>query len=191
MCNAGVAGETEQWRKIRDVDGMQLFTHEVKDSPILMVKAIALIDADVASIRAVVDDLAHHQKWVPYLVETRLLQQVSPTEKLLYSRFDAPWPVSDRDFVYRLNISVNENGTVSYRHESEKSPLMPAQKDYVRARLMESTYTMTPVTPTQTRVEILFHADPRGWLPLWLVNLVERRFPLLALKGLKERLAER
>ena len=64
---------------------------------------------------------------------------------------------------------------------------MPEQDDYVRAILMEGAYSLTPIDAEHTEVELLFYTDPRGHLPLWIVNIVQRAFPFEALKRLRER----
>jgi len=187
---AAEPGEQEEWQTLKKVDGIQLYSSSVAGMEILKIKAIAVVDADINSVKAVIEDVAHHSDWVPYLIEARLLQQLSATEILLYSRFDAVWPARDRDLVYRVRVSQHEDGSISYQQQSQQSSLMPVQDDYVRANLMQGGYRLTPVEGNQTRVEMLLHADPRGKLPLWIVNIVQQSLPFESLKGLMKQLAE-
>ena len=129
--------EQEQWQEVKKVDGIQLFSSSVAGTDILKVKAVAVIDADIHNIKAVVDAAAHYSDWMPYLIETRVLEQQSATEQLLYSRFDATWPARDRDVVYRVRVSQHEDGSISYQQQSQESSLMPVQDDYVRTNLMQ------------------------------------------------------
>ena len=179
-----------EWQELKNADGIQLFSRSVTGTDLLKVKAIAVVDADINSIKAVIDDVAHHSDWLPYLIEARVLQQISATEMLLYGRFDAAWPARDRDIVYRVRVSQHEDGSVSYQQQSQQSSLMPVQDDYVRATLMQGGYRLIPLNGKQTRVEMLLHADPRGKLPLWIVNIVLQRLPFESLKGLMKQLAE-
>ncbi len=180
----------EEWKELDKVDGIQLYSSSVTGTEILKVKAIAVVDVDINSVKAVIEDVAHHSDWMPYLIEARVLQQLSATEILLYSRFDAAWPARDRDVVYRVRVSQHEDGSISYQQQSQQSSLMPVQDDYVRANLMQGGYRLTPVDGNQTRVEMLLHADPRGKLPLWIVNIVQQSLPFESLKELMKRLAE-
>ncbi len=181
-------GEVE-WQAVEEADGILLYSSRVAGTAILKVKAIAIIDADINSVRAVIDDTAHYADWMPYLIESRVLEQISATETLFYSRFDATWPARDRDVVFRVRVSQHEDGSVTYQQQSQQSSLMPVQDDYVRTSLMQGGYRLIPVDENQTQVEMLLHADPRGKLPLWIVNIVQQRLSLESLKGLMAQVA--
>jgi hypothetical protein len=172
------------WEKIKQADGIRVLSRS-DAGEILKVRAITVVQASLERVKAVIDDAAHQPDWVPYLEETRVLQRDSDTEALLYSRFNAPWPARDRDFVYQSIVSRGTDGVVTYRLRSRQSDLMPPRDDYIRAELMEGEYRLVPLAPNRTRVEFMFHADPRGHLPLWIVNIVERSFPFDALAGLR------
>lgn len=74
--------------------------------------------------------------------------------------------------------------------KSEPASSLPEQKGVVRAQLLESSYSLTALNEGQTRVELIFHADPRGWLPLWIVNIIHRTFPFRVLENLREQVTE-
>jgi len=179
-----------EWQEIKKADGIQLYSSSVAGTAILKIKAVAVIDAEIRRVMAIIDDVAHNPDWLPYLIETRVLEQRSEADKLLYSRFDAAWPARDRDVVYRVRVTKHEDGSIIYQQQSQKSPLMPAQDDYVRANLIQGGYSLIPVDGNQTRVELLLHADPRGKLPLWIINIIKQRLPFELLKGLRRQLAE-
>ncbi|OGT19424.1 MAG: hypothetical protein A2V90_01215, partial [Gammaproteobacteria bacterium RBG_16_57_12] len=170
---AALADE-QQWEQTRDADGIQVFINKTLDERIIMVKAQTVIDAGLEHIMEIMEDEARRKDWVPYLKSSKRLETYSPTEILQYNHYAAPWPAKDRDFVYRVSRVRNSDGSVTYVMQSVDSPLMPEQPDKVRAILLDSRYLLTPVTERQTRVELLFHADPRGWIPLWIVNLIHR-----------------
>lgn len=178
------AGEQGEWRELKHAQGIRVLVQE-REGDILKVKARTEIDAPLARVKAVIDDSTSHPQWVPYLVETRILTRESQGQALLYSRFDAPWPARDRDFVYQSRLTHLPDGGFSYRLGSRESESMPPQAHYVRARLIEGAYRLFPLEEDKTQVEFMFHADPRGHLPLWIVNIVQRRFPFDALLGLR------
>lgn len=187
---AAESSDKTEWQEIKKAEGIQLYSSSVAGTTILKVKAVAVIDADINSIKAVIDDVAHHPGWLPYLIETRVLDQISATESLFYSRFDASWPARDRDAVYRVRVIQREDGSIVYQQQSQQSSLMPAQDDYVRATLMQSSYSLMPVAGNRTRVELLLHADPHGKLPMWIVNIVQQKLPFESLRGLIKQVEE-
>jgi hypothetical protein len=178
------------WEEVRDTDGIKVFIGRIADEPIAMVKTEVIIDAELKRIKEVLDDVAGRVKWVPYLSESKILQELTPTEKLHYDRFAAPWPAADRDIVYRGTTIRESNRGVVYIMKSEPASSLPEQKGVVRAQLLESSYSLTALNEGQTRVELIFHADPRGWLPLWIVNIIHRTFPFRVLENLREQVTE-
>ena len=44
-------------------------------------------------------------------------------------------------------------------------PDKPENKSIIRADLMESSYKLTALSENITRVELIYHADPKDWLP--------------------------
>ncbi len=175
---------------VKEAEGVRLYSSDVTGVSHIKVKAVAVVDADINSITAVLDDVAGNPDWFPYLIETRVLGQQSDADRLLYSRFDATWPARDRDVVYRVRVVRHEDGSVVYQQQSQQSPLMPEQDDYVRAILMRGSYRLMPIDVGQTQVELLLDVDPRGKLPQWIVNIIKQKMPFELLKGLRRQLTE-
>lgn len=174
------------WVQVKESEGIQIYTQERSESPIVMAKGIVIIDVKPKVILKVLDNNSSHPKWIPYLRESRQLQVISDTERLEYNLFDAPWPASNRDFVFRVKaIPSNHKNILLYSMKAELSPLMPEQKNIVRGMLRESTFKLTRLTSGKTEVELLFQVDPKGWIPNWIVNIVQRVWPYKVLKGLR------
>ena len=55
----------------------------------------------------------------------------------------------------------------------------------VRARLMFGRYTLIPKGRSATFVVVEMHTDPMGSIPSWLVNLVQKSWPLKTIQGLR------
>ncbi len=174
------------WVQVKESEGIKIYTQEHPGSPIIMAKGVIIIDAKPEVILKILDDNSNHPKWIPYLRESRQLQVISDTERLEYNLFDAPWPASNRDFVFRVKaIPSNQKNVLLYRMKAESSPLMPEQKNIVRGILHESTFKLTQLTAEKTKVELLFQVDPKGWAPIWVINIVQRVWPYKVLKGLR------
>jgi len=174
------------WVQVKDKEGIQIYTQEASGSPIIMAKGIVMIEASPKAILKVLDNNSDHPKWVPYLQESRQLQADSDMERLEYNLFNAPWPASNRDFVFRVKaMTGGDEKTLLYSMSSELTPLMPEQEGVVRGTLHASTFRLTRLESGKTEVELLFQADPRGWIPNWIINIVQRAWPYKVLKGLR------
>ncbi len=174
-----------QWQKIREEKGVVVYSQEVDGSDIIKVKTQVVIDANMEEIQLFLDELSYRKKWVPYLSEVRILKEYSATEKLEHSLFSAPWPASDRDFVYRQRLLHKDDEKIIFVMNVEESDLMPEQDGAVRADMIESQYTLTSLRESSTKAELIFYADPKGWLPDWIINKIQQELPYRMLRNLK------
>ena len=187
-CSAG--NTSDDWKEVKNQDGISVYTKKRLGSSIVIAKGLVTIDASPEAIVRVLDDNAGHVKWIPYLLESRQLEAITDKERLEYNLFDAPWPASNRDFVFHVTAYPGEqHDSIVFKMKSESNPLMPEQDGIIRGALLESTFRLNKLEPNKTQVELLFQADPKGWIPLWVVNIVQRAWPFKVLKGLRERVA--
>lgn len=183
---ASLPVSTSEWEEVKHKDGIRILTRETTDSPILIAKGICTINAGTEAVLRMLDDNSSHTRWVPFLLESKRLKTISHTERLEYNLFHAPWPASSRDFIYRAKATPDkDNKVITFSMRSEPTPQMPAPEGVVRGTLLESTFILTALTPTQTQVELRFHADPKGWIPTWITNIIQRSWPYFVLKGLR------
>ena len=65
-----------------------------------------------------------------------------------------------------------------YRHlKSEK---------HIQADVKYLNLTLSAVNPNKTKIEFEFHGDMKGWMPLWLMNLIQKKWPLRFIQGLRK-----
>jgi len=180
------SGEIENsWQKIKEENNVVVYSKEIDGSDIIKVKAEVVINEDMQIIQSIVDDVSYRPKWVPYLLQSRVLKKYSATEKLEYSHFAAPWPASDRDFVYHQRLLHKDEEKIVFVMSVIESELMPEQDWIVRADMIESQYTLTKLSEKKTKVELIFYVDPKGWLPDWLINKIQQVLPYIMLRNLK------
>ena len=182
------AQNNKQWRQVTDDDDIQVYTIDLPDTDIVKAKAVAQIKSPLLRIRQELDDIDSRHEWVPFLKHSKLIIVKSATQRLEYSLFSAPWPASNRDFVYSLELVKESSEQLIYRMHSVKSEAMPENKNYIRGEIFESIYTLTKINENLTLVELSYHADPRGWLPSWIVNIIQRVLPYKILRNLRQRL---
>ena len=96
---------------------------------------------------------------------------------MIYTAFDAPWPVSDRDFVNRIDYSYDQSkGLVDLHIRSVKHKKAPETVG-VRARTLRGFYQIKVLDEHRTRVQVEIVMDPGGLLPAWLVNMIQKGWP--------------
>ena len=86
-----------------------------------------------------------------------------------------PKPISDRDFVWREFSTKLDDTTHVILAQSVEHPDCPAGRGllaYVRAAIHASGYHIKATGDDKCFVSYLVQADPQGWLPTMVTNLV-------------------
>jgi hypothetical protein len=187
-----ISFETDQavWKKISAQDGVTTYEERKAEKDVVAFRGEIIMPTTIEKIATVLRDEKIRKQWVDALVETKTIEQISPLEQVEYNHTSVPWPFHDRDFVYHAKIKV-ERGTprsLLIMMNSVETPQMPEQKGLVRGEVIHSFYYMKdiPGPEPQTRVMIEMALDPKGGIPMWLVNLTQRRWPFNTLRALKK-----
>lgn len=184
------AADAAPWALVRDRDGIAVHTRPVEGSGILEFKGTGLVAASVDSVRAVLRNVDDFEHWFPNTSESRLLAREDDVQ-FQYTVIDAPWPVSDRDNVFRSETE-HDPATGIVRVAVTAAPdRVPEQPDRVRVRHARGQWLLEPVAPDRTRVTFTMHLEPGGGVPQWLLNSQVVETPFKALANLRTRLAER
>lgn len=189
VIHAALASSSEsEWELVKDENGIEVFIYETADSDIVKAKTQIIVKASLAQVKATLDDIGHRQEWIPFLKISKALSEYKNNKRIEYSHFSAPWPASDRDFVYQIELINDSENKHVYKMFSIESDLKPNDNSYIRADLFESSYTLESLDSETTAVELIFHADPKGWLPNWIINIIQRVLPFKILRNLRSRL---
>jgi len=177
----------KNWQQVTDDNGIQVYTLETTNSKIVKAKAVAIIKAPIKIIKTTLDDIDHRYEWIPFLISSKALTQFKNNKRIEYSHFYAPWPASDRDFVYEIKLVTKTPDKLVYKMQSVDSSLMPVNEDKIRANLFETTYVLTVIDAQTTKVELIYYADPKGWIPNWIINIIQQILPYKIMHNLAER----
>ncbi len=178
-----------KWEQIDDSEGIKVYRKSFKDSDVKGVAGAALIEASAAKIIWVLMDHDHKDQWVDKFYKAHTIDNPSLLTSIQYAAFDMPLFIADRDFVYRYQFSYDQElGAIVVDSKSVTHPSAPAGKSVgVRGEIVMGKYRLYPRDGGKsTYVEVEYLADPKGSLPVWLVNLVQKSWPLKTLRGLRE-----
>ncbi len=176
------------WKKVSNTDEVATFEARTAKQGVVAFRGETTIPTSLKRIAAVLNDPNIRKEWVDALLETRTVEAKNTFERIEYNHTQVPWPFQDRDFLYRVKIKVNPNpAAMLITMASTEDAREPARSGIVRGEILHSYYYMKEIqsTPPSTQVVIEMAADPKGVIPLWIVNLTQKRWPhhtLLALK---------
>ena len=71
---------------------------------------------------------------------------------------------------------------------SAENPKKPVRSGVVRGELIDSSFTLQQLGPKKTRFICEIHADPKGAIPKWVVNLFQKSWPYDTITGLRQQL---
>ena len=173
----------QAWEKIGQEDGVTSYRRPVAGSKVVAFSGETEINAPIERVLWVIMNNEHRTKWVHRLKVSRVLERKSNYEAIIYQAFKLPIPISNRDYVYHAKVNPKGTGAVvdirSTTHGSAPKTVG------VRAHLSKCQYVLEPRGPSKTFVRVEVHTDPKGLIPSFLVNMIQKNWPLKTLSGIR------
>lgn len=173
-------GETEpEWTEVAKSDIVTVYRKEVPGSSVYAYKGEARIAAPLDKVISIIFDTERRTEWAERVSVAKLIKKPSPFEKWEYFVTRVPWPLLNRDFVTHSTITPNkEKKTLTLYVKSEELPEYPEQKGLIRGMIHFARFEMKSVDGGKaTELLAESHADPRGMIPAFVVNIIQKTFP--------------
>ena len=126
--------------------------------------------------------------WLSVCIDSKVIEKVSNDNVLIYSAMKMPWPLKNRDYVYRSTTKrAKESGIITLTQVSESGKYPP--KNYIRM-FTQSKFILEPIDSMKTKVTWFFHPNLGGNAFPSIVNMKapqESLRDLLTLKKVVER----
>jgi hypothetical protein len=176
-----------KWEQIRDDPNMKIWRGTIEGSPLTAFKGTRVMNVKITKVVEVLlsEDVALRKGWVDRLSQFSILEKRGQDDWTFYAGYDMPWPIEDRDYVIdgKMKIDGSKNEVLismkSAQHSSAPKTIG------VRADLTESWYRLVPLPGDKTEVTVSIQTNPRGELPPWLVNLIQKSWPANTLSKLE------
>ena len=172
------------WMPIDEKDGVSTYKTEIPGTKVVGFRGQTTVYASAEKVMGVLLDNDHRKDWVDRLNVSKVIEQKNPYEYVIYQEFHLPWPLKNRDFVYRGKAERAPDGRVILTLRSEENKNAPKTTG-VRADLKESKYIITPIGKFKCKVEVEILSNPKGAIPTWLVNLIQKSWPSKTLGSIK------
>ena len=179
------------WTPLFAEEGIEvsMYLPEERDLPIF--RAQGVFAENFYDILAVLDDVPRHTEWMVRMSESREIEKSHDFDRVLYNRFDVPWPVSDRDSVMEVKAELDQKAQVVdvvFTRIVHKST--PEVEGVLRIPKMESLAQLRFLEEKKTQVTYVLDIDPGGRIPIWLVKWIIKRIPLKLLRNLKDQIRD-
>ena len=114
-------------------------------------------------------DLDLLQKWDPDLKEKKHLEKIGPGVDILYSAYNAPWPVAGRDFLFLQTLRERDSTMIHLTFSINSNKYQGNPAEYVRG-VVYSAWYITPISESQCKVVRVVEMDPKGLIPAMIVQ---------------------
>lgn len=190
--SAEASASTPGWKKVSEDKGIKTFRKDIPGSDIVAFRGEGMIDASIAKVAGILIDTPRKQEWVAKIVEAKDVRDMGPYERVEYNHTASGFfLVRDRDFVFHAKAEFDKpNNRITFNMQSVEDSLMPESDCCVRGYLGKSAYTLTAIDGNHTYAEVEIHADPKGGVPNWLVNLFQKSWPRTTLENMRAQAAK-
>lgn len=180
------AQASPRWQRIASDKGIDVYALPDDKRDVPLFKGVTTIRAPILELLAILTDVDRACSWNLRCHTARTLQRTDDLHVIFYNRLDAPWPVDDRDAVYKAEARILDGGKqVRATFRAIKWPALPVPSGVVRFPHLIGTYRMDSLGPHATRVSYQIDASPGGMVPDWLVSYTSKRVPIATLSGLR------
>ncbi len=180
----------EAWQALKEVDGIRVSSRNVPGTPLVEIRGEALVEASAPRVAWALMDCAHAHEWVEALADCHIVETRGDFDRFTYNHFATPFVIKDRDFVTHVRGEMDKGArTLTLRFKSEEHPNAPETK-YVRGNVIRSSYVITWLSPTQSRLIAEALVDPKGTVPLWIVNFFQKKWPVRSIQALRKQVAK-
>ena len=178
------------WESVGLIDGVAVERAEIADSSLMAFRGQIEVPVSLAKLIYVFRRPDERRHWVNRYHSHQTLEKTQRSE-LYRIRFKLPPLVSDRDYVLFSKAELDaERREIRVMISSVEDERVPVNDCCVRAEVRRTFYRFTMLSPTRTRLEVEVHTDPKGSLPSWFVNLIQRKWPANTLTSLIARAEE-
>ena len=171
-------------------NNIKVWTYPQQSSPVFLYKAETTFNVPLEKAAALILDVDHAGKWVPYVGSVKVLSRDDQKgEFLLYMVLDFPFPLKDRDLVVKGKMSKDAQGIISIQNTAIEGGY-PLNPDYVRIRQYEGDWTFQKLGNQKVKVSTYGYANPEGSIPLSFVNMFVQQQPYQMLQKMKNELGK-
>lgn len=165
----------DDWKQEINKNGVSVWTkfNDVSDFKLVKVKA-AFKDTRASTVYDVLHDPLYRKTWDQHMIDGYEICCLNPNNDIGYYALKCPKPMKNRDFVTQRSWLDTGNEFLIVNHSVNHSTV-PVKKNFVRGISYITGYLICPDTPQRPdlpgcSITYVTQSDPKGKLPVWLVN---------------------
>jgi hypothetical protein len=134
-----------KWFIEEDKDGITVLSRSVAYSKFKELRGTMTVNTRTESLVELMENIQACPKWLHNCKEGKVLKEINPpAERINYNVIKAPWPLNDRDIVFRSKVSLSKStNTVKIILHGEEA-FIPPQNGRVRVKSFKGHWIFTP-----------------------------------------------
>lgn len=177
------------WQDVGDINGVHVWKRDEPGSSVTSFRGEVVAPVHIGKLIAVMQDRDARKNWVDRYHSSQLLEKPNAMSEVYWIRFKLPAIISDRDYVLRADAAMDEaNHVFTIEIKSINDPRKGPDDCCTRAIINRASYKFTALKAVngvpQTKIEVEVNTDPKGLLPTWLVNMIQKEWPSKTLNNL-------
>ena len=178
----------QDWEFKNEKEGVKVYYRQKAD--IFELKLTASIETSLSGIVQLFNQVERYPQWGYKIAESRLLEKISETECIYYTKFDFPWPLADRDVIMRSKLEQDPHSKVVTSVSTAEPWRLAEYADVVRIKDAHTRWVMHPNNSGWLYLEYFVYSDPGGGIPDWAVNMAIDVGPRETVKRIRDVLKE-
>ena len=178
----------QEWEFAKEKDGIKIYTRFEKESKFKSFRGELEIEADLAAVSALIEDVKNFDRWDEDVSEIRVLEHEEGKWLKYYVVYDVPWPLKDRDLCVEAVITADPSSGARLILARSVPEAFPLNDDLVRIADYRQKWILQPKENGIVHITIEGFADPAGDIPAWIVNMAITDTPLNILRAVRDNL---
>lgn len=162
---------------------LKLYTRNSDESGVKEVRIRTQISTTLEKLLLVLGNVPNYQKWVYKCSESKMVKVDTNDDYHYYTRYDFPFPLSDRDIVVRSRQWLDKEG-IFYSHATLVKNMVDLKKGIVRIKDFDAHWKIIQREDGVLDIDYVVQTHPGGSLPSWAINLGIAKGPIETMKRL-------
>ena len=166
------------WDLVGTTNQIEVARKKIPGKDLFAFRGETTTDIPVGQLISILSNESTSPQWVEMMLLSDVIKTVDSNTSILHQAYDIPWPMEDRDYVFKKTIQFDPaSKKVMVTLNSVEDSSMPPQDGYVRAEGEKTFWSLEVLPSGQSKVVVEVMTDPKGSMPDWLVNSVQEDWP--------------
>lgn len=180
---------SQQWEFIKEREGIRVYTCTTENSSVKSFKGETYLRASMESIASLLGNANNFDWWDESISDIRVLEYREEQYIRYYLVYNVPWPVTDRDLCVEANITKDPATGTRVVDSKALNGVVPEEPGLVRITKYWQRWTAKPEGDGMVHLVLEGFADPAGYIPAWIYNMVITDTPLNVIRKIRDRAA--